>query len=73
MKLTFWGAVQTVTGSMHELRVNGTLCLLDCGLFQAAGRKPASVTPIFRSAPITSMRSSSPTPTSITAATSPRW
>jgi metallo-beta-lactamase family protein len=34
MKLTFWGAVQTVTGSMHELRVNGTLCLLDCGLFQ---------------------------------------
>jgi metallo-beta-lactamase family protein len=34
MKLTFWGAVQTVTGSMHELRVNGTRYLLDCGLFQ---------------------------------------
>ncbi len=34
MKLVFWGAVQTVTGSMHELRVNGSRFLLDCGLFQ---------------------------------------
>ncbi len=34
MELTFWGAVQTVTGSMHELRVNGTRCVLDCGLYQ---------------------------------------
>jgi metallo-beta-lactamase family protein len=34
MQLTFWGAVQTVTGSMHELRVNGTRCVLDCGLYQ---------------------------------------
>jgi metallo-beta-lactamase family protein len=34
MKLTFWGAAQTVTGSMHELAVNGHRILLDCGLYQ---------------------------------------
>jgi metallo-beta-lactamase family protein len=34
MKLTFHGAAQTVTGSMHELAVNGRRYLLDCGLYQ---------------------------------------
>jgi metallo-beta-lactamase family protein len=34
MKLTFLGAVRTVTGSMHLLEVNGSRVLLDCGLFQ---------------------------------------
>ncbi|MEK7404559.1 MAG: MBL fold metallo-hydrolase [Acidobacteriota bacterium] len=34
MKVTFWGAVGTVTGSMHELRVDGQRYLLDCGLYQ---------------------------------------
>jgi metallo-beta-lactamase family protein len=34
MKITFWGAAQTVTGSMHEVRVNGRRFALDCGLFQ---------------------------------------
>lgn len=34
MKLLFWGAVQTVTGSMHELRLNGRRYLLECGLYQ---------------------------------------
>lgn len=40
MKLTFWGAVETVTGSMHELTVDGQRLLLDCGLFQ--GRRKES-------------------------------
>ncbi len=34
MKLTFWGAAQTVTGSMHELTHRGDRYLLDCGLYQ---------------------------------------
>jgi metallo-beta-lactamase family protein len=34
MELHFWGAAQTVTGSMHLLRVNGYNILLDCGLYQ---------------------------------------
>src|ERR1035441_5220701 len=34
MQLTFWGAAQTVTGSMHLLAVNGSRYLLDCGLYQ---------------------------------------
>ncbi len=34
MKLTFWGAAETVTGSMHLVEANGHRILLDCGLFQ---------------------------------------
>ncbi|MBX3050175.1 MAG: MBL fold metallo-hydrolase [Caldilineaceae bacterium] len=34
MKLTFHGAAQEVTGSMHLLEVNDQRILLDCGLFQ---------------------------------------
>src|SRR4051794_18773952 len=34
MKLTFWGAAQTVTGSMHHLGVQGREYLLDCGTYQ---------------------------------------
>lgn len=34
MKLTFYGAIRTVTGSMHMLDVNGRRILLDCGLYQ---------------------------------------
>lgn len=34
MKLTFWGAAQTVTGSMHLLELNSKKYLLDCGLYQ---------------------------------------
>ena len=41
MKLTFWGAAQTVTGSKHLLQLkNGKTILLDCGLFQ--GRRSES-------------------------------
>ena len=40
MELQFLGAVRTVTGSMHMLRVNGAQILLDCGLFQ--GRREES-------------------------------
>ncbi|HEY2787434.1 MAG TPA: MBL fold metallo-hydrolase [Fimbriiglobus sp.] len=32
--VTFWGATQTVTGSMHQLTAAGKTILLDCGLFQ---------------------------------------
>jgi metallo-beta-lactamase family protein len=39
MKLTFIGAVRTVTGSKHLLTTtNGKNILLDCGLFQGSGR-----------------------------------
>ena len=34
MKLTFWGAACTVTGSMHLLESGGKRYLLDCGLYQ---------------------------------------
>jgi len=35
MKLKFWGAAQTVTGSQHLLELdNGKRILLDCGLYQ---------------------------------------
>ena len=34
MKLTFFGAVRTTTGSMHLLEANGRRILLDCGLYQ---------------------------------------
>jgi metallo-beta-lactamase family protein len=34
MKLTFWGAAQVVTGSMHQLVVEDKCYLLDCGEYQ---------------------------------------
>ncbi len=34
MHLTFYGAAQTVTGSMHLLKANGKNILLECGMFQ---------------------------------------
>lgn len=43
MKLTFWGAARTVTGSMHLLELDsGQNILMDCGLFQG-NRKKARV------------------------------
>lgn len=34
IRLHFWGAAQTVTGSSHHLECAGRQILLDCGLFQ---------------------------------------
>jgi metallo-beta-lactamase family protein len=34
MKVQFWGAAQTVTGSMHMVHHDGMKILLDCGLYQ---------------------------------------
>jgi metallo-beta-lactamase family protein len=34
MKLTFWGAAKTVTGSMHLVEAAGHRVALDCGLYQ---------------------------------------
>ncbi len=42
MKVEFWGAAQTVTGSMHLVHVGGKKLLLDCGLYQGR-RKDAFV------------------------------
>lgn len=39
MKLTFHGAVRTVTGSQHLLEVNGHKILMDCGLYQGSRRE----------------------------------
>src|SRR4051812_28488805 len=32
--VTFWGAAQAVSGSMHLVEAGGGACLLDCGLYQ---------------------------------------
>ena len=34
MKITFFGAAETTTGSMHLVEANGKRILLDCGLYQ---------------------------------------
>jgi metallo-beta-lactamase family protein len=38
MKITFHGAVRTVTGSQHLLSINDYQILLECGLFQGSRR-----------------------------------
>jgi metallo-beta-lactamase family protein len=41
MKLTFWGAARTVTGSLHHLSVNDRNYLFDCGLYQGRRKEAA--------------------------------
>ncbi|VVB72651.1 Beta-Casp domain protein [uncultured archaeon] len=43
MILQFWGAAQTVTGSMHLVEANGVRVLLDCGLFQGKRQESRSL------------------------------
>jgi metallo-beta-lactamase family protein len=42
MKLTFWGAAQVVTGSMHQLTVGDKCYLLDCGEYQGRRQEAAN-------------------------------
>ena len=43
MKLTFWGAAQEVTGSMHQLMVGDQCYLLDCGEYQGHRKEAADL------------------------------
>lgn len=39
MKIQFYGAAKSVTGSCHILHINGKIVLLDCGLYQGRDEK----------------------------------
>src|ERR1700733_9479683 len=43
IRLHFWGADQTVTGSSHHLECAGQNILLDCGLFQGRRQDTADI------------------------------
>ena len=43
MKIHFFGAAQTVTGSMHVVEVNGNKILLDCGLYQGRRKEAEKI------------------------------
>ena len=51
MRLTFWGAAQTVTGSMHMLEFAGRRVLMDCGLYQGRRRDAAGYNKEFPAPP----------------------
>ncbi len=53
MRLTFWGAAQTVTGSAHMLDFEGGRVLLDCGLFQGRRAEAARLNREFPADPST--------------------
>src|SRR5438309_871450 len=43
VRCTFYGAVRTVTGSMHLVETGGARLLLDCGLFQGPRAQAAEI------------------------------
>ncbi len=51
MKLTFWGAAQTVTGSLHMLEVGSRRVFLDCGLYQGRRSEAKRLNTEFPAAP----------------------
>ena len=52
MKLTFWGAARTVTGSMHLVELDsGEKLLLDCGLFQGRRAEAKEINGTFPAEP----------------------
>jgi len=51
VRLTFWGAAQTVTGSMHMLELGGRRVLLDCGLFQGRRAEASRINREFPASP----------------------
>src|SRR5690242_16623864 len=51
MKLTFWGAAGTVTGSMHQVALDGHNYLLDCGQFQGRRKEARERNSTFPFAP----------------------
>lgn len=73
MNVTFWGAAQTVTGSMHELSFNGRRYLLDCGLYQGRRKEARERNAHFPSLLPASTVCCCRMPTSTTRATSLLW
>lgn len=54
MKLTFWGAARTVTGSLHYLELDsGRRLFLDCGLFQGPRAEAKALNLAFPADPAT--------------------
>ena len=51
MKLTFWGAARTVTGSMHQLTIEGWSYLLDCGQYQGRRKEAEALNKTFPFSP----------------------
>lgn len=43
MKITFWGAARSVTGSMHALQIGEETHLLECGLLQGRRRETFAI------------------------------
>lgn len=43
MKLTFWGAAKTVTGSTHVIESDGKIFFLDCGLYQGRRKEAEQI------------------------------